>query len=188
MEDLSKSIELFFMERYKGWEGAEQFRGTSERLVRMVDELCWPLDKIEREARKCLEAEFSNKYDEMVVSGPTSVWTLCPHHLLLCNFRVYIGCIPNGKVLGLSKYSRVAKIMGRRPIMQETYVRELADILDTSLKPLGVGVYVIGSHGCMTSRGVEQEEASIATTQLVGNFREAGVKKEFYDIVKRRPV
>ena len=187
MEQLSKQIEEFFKERYKTWDGRVQFNGTAERLVRMIDELCWPIEKIDKEAKKHLKAVFKDGYNEMLLSGPTSVWTFCPHHLLLCNFKVFIGYIPNGEVVGISKLSRVAEIVGRRPIMQEQYVKELVDTLETNLKPKGVGIFVIGSHGCMQARGARQEGVTIATTALRGAFlEEASVKQEFYNMIERR--
>ena len=167
--DLFFGLEEYFKERYSGWEGAEQFEGTGERLQRAYDELCWPIKEIEKQLEKCFEKVFNDGYSEMLVSGPNTVWTLCPHHLLPCKFLVTIGYIPTGKVLGLSKFTRVADILARRPIMQETYSRELADIIMARLLPEGVGVSVLGHHGCMGARGVKQE-VPVTTAVLRGSF------------------
>ena len=181
-----QEMEEFFKDRYKGWSGADQFVGTGDRLGRMVDELCWPPEEIEKGLKGCFNAVFPDPYDEMLVVGPTDVWTLCPHHLVPCNFQVHIGYIPNGRVLGLSKFSRVALLLGKKPIIQEAYSRELADILWTSLKPEGLGVWVVGTHGCMSVRGVKQK-ASVSTSILRGSFLEdPKVREEFFSIVRGR--
>ena len=184
---IAEDIEKFLMVKYEGWEGAEQFKGTADRLVRMVEELCWPIDLINEECKKYFQSTFKDSYDEMLVEGPITAWTLCPHHLLPCKFTVFIGYTPNGNVIGLSKFSRLAVVMAKRPIMQETYSRELADLINLQLKPSGVGVYVIGSHGCMRARGILQQETDVSTSVLLGGFKnEASTRKEFFDIVGRR--
>ncbi len=188
MDSIFNQIEALFKERYKGWDGADQFEGSGERLRRLIDEMCWPMDKIEKEVSKCLKAVFDDKYDEMLVcgqqGGEINVWTLCPHHILPCNLKVKIGYIPVGKVLGLSKFTRIATAYGKRPIMQEQYTRELADLFMGTLEPEGLGVYVTGKHGCMGCRGVNQE-ISIVTSTLRGSFKkDPMVREEFYSICR----
>ena len=182
--DIYDNIEKELTARYKDWAGHRQFEGTGVRLRRMVDELCWPTSRIEREVNECFKAVFPDKYDEMLVSGPTSVWTLCPHHLVPCNFEVHIGYIPSGEVLGLSKFSRVALILGKRPIMQEEYSRDVANAIMEGLKPKGVGVFILGHHGCIGCRGVNQD-VNVSTSILLGEFKtQPEVRSEFYRIVK----
>ena len=184
---LFKELEAFYKERYKGWGGASQFEGTAERLERLVDEMCWVPSRIEEEVSNCFKAAFPDPFNEMLVSGPTSVWTLCPHHLVPCNFLVHIGYVPNGQVLGLSKFSRLALILGKRPVMQEQYNREVADILMEKLKPQGCGVYVVGSHGCISGRGVGQPGIRVSTSVVRGCFYEdPSVKAEFFSICGHR--
>lgn len=123
----------------------------------------------------------------MLVERNISVWTFCPHHILPCHFIVNIGYIPKKEVLGLSKFTRIAIALGKRPVIQEQYTQEVADVLYDSLKPEGLGVYVIGSHGCMACRGVEQPEVDVTTCVLKGSFLTDGtVRKEFYDNILRR--
>lgn len=182
--NIFKEIEKQFIEGYIGWDGAKQFEGTGARLARMYSEMCWPSKKIEEELEKCFKAVFEDKYDEMLVSGPTVVHTLCPHHLVPCQFQVYIGYIPKGMVLGLSKFSRVATLIGKRPIMQEQYTREITDAIMSKLQPLGVCIYVIGSHGCMECRGVLQD-VKVHTSNIEGVFKtDPSTKEEFFKIIK----
>jgi len=186
MMDIFGRIEELFKERYKDWDGVAQFDGSGERLRRLIGEMCWTQGRVLVELDKCFKAVFPDKYDEMLVSGPTSVWTLCPHHLLPVNLKVYIGYIPIGKVLGLSKFSRIAIAYGKLPIMQEQYTRELASVLWDRLNPEGVGVYVVGKHGCMGCRGVKQEDTEISTSTLKGSFKDDPiVREEFYNLCRR---
>jgi GTP cyclohydrolase I len=152
------------------WEGTKQFEGTPARLARMYSELCWSTEKIKHEIDVQFRA-FENGYDEMLVGGPVSVWTLCPHHLLPCHFRVWIGYVPKGKVLGLSKLVRVAETLGHRPTMQEQFGADLVKEIWTRLEPKGLGVSIEGVHGCMTSRGVKQT-VPIWTTSFKGCIKE----------------
>lgn len=185
MADFFDGMERELRKLYYGWEGAEQFIGTASRVRRMTyKEFCWPSDKINAELEKCFKAIFMDDYSEMLVKGPIEVWTLCPHHLMPCKFKVYVGYVPNERVLGLSKFSRVAVILGRRPVMQEMYSKELAEVILTNLKPRGVGVFVIGEHGCMKARGVQQD-ANVTTSVLKGViYDRPEVRAEFYSIVR----
>jgi len=161
----------------------KQLKDTPGRLARMYSEFCWNPDDIEEEISKQFRV-FEDRFDEMLVTGPIVVWTLCPHHLLPVRLNIWVGYVPNGKVLGLSKFARIAIVMGKKPTMQETYTNELADLLLGRLQPKGVGVYAIGMHGCMTSRGVRQV-SSIVTSSLRGCFlKEPATRAEFLSIVK----
>lgn len=171
-------------ERYVGWVGTKQFGRTPERLERMFQEFCWTQEQISYELDKAFEKVFDQPYDEMLVVKPIDVWTLCPHHLLPCHFSVTIGYVPDGKVLGLSKFTRVADILARRPVMQEEYSTELADLFMERLKPKGVAVYIVGSHGCMTARGVKQH-SDVVTSVIRGVFEsQSETRQEFFSICR----
>lgn len=168
---------------YKDWEGVEQFSGTVDRLIRMYEETCWSPERIEDELSKHLKV-FDCDYDQMLVEKDIDVWSLCPHHLVPCNFKVAIGYIPKGKVLGLSKFARIAEVMARRPILQEAYSVEIAKYIMDKLDPKGVAVYIRGKHGCMLTRGIKQD-AWVITSNLQGCFlKEVATREEFYAIVR----
>ena len=183
LEYASKSLVLWLRERYKGWEGTKQFGQTPERLQRLYQEFCWTPEKIKTELSKHFKT-FEDGYDQMLVKRGIEVWTLCPHHLLPCRFSISIGYVPDKRVLGLSKLTRVAEVLAKRPIMQEAYSGELANALMDNLKPRGVAVYVVGDHGCMTSRGVRQH-ANVITSTIRGVFEtEAETRAEFMAICR----
>ena len=167
---------------YEGWEGVKQFKGTPNRLVKMYTDFCWAPNEIQVELDKEFKA-FEDKFNELLVAGPIVVWVLCPHHLLPVELKVTIGYVPNGKILGLSKFARIAEIMGKRPIMQEQYSEELAEELDKRLQPQGVAVFTVGRHGCMVSRGVKQD-VPIVTSVIRGVFKEYPTREEFYAIAR----
>lgn len=184
MNNIPGDIETFFLDKYSNWEGGDQFKGTGERLKRFITESCWDSYRIGNEIEKCLKSVFIDSYDEMLSVRDMEVWTLCPHHLLPCSFNVNIGYIPTGRVLGLSKFTRIAVALGKRPVMQEMYTRELASTLSRGLNPEGIGIYVIGRHGCMSCRGIKQSQSSVTTTILTGTFKEdSEVRQEFYNTV-----
>ena len=186
MLDATNGIVGVLKERYKGWEGAKQFMGTPERLGRMMFEFCWTTEAIFEEVDGAFQKTFDHPYDEMLVVEGISVWTLCPHHLLPCHFMVNIGCVPDGRVLGLSKFARVAEVLARRPIMQEEYSNELAEIFMERLRPKGIAVYVLGVHGCMTARGVRQH-SRVVTSTIRGVFEsQAETRAEFFALCKSR--
>jgi len=185
VEDIFEEAEKRLRKKYYGWEGAKHFKGTGHRLVRACEELCWTNEKIKTELEKCFGAAYVDNYDELLVEGPIEVWTLCPHHLLPCRLTVHIGYIPNELVLGLSKFVRIAIILGKRPVIQEMYTRELANEVQKHLDPKGIGISVTGVHGCMRTRGVRQN-ANVTTSVLTGIIENRlEVRAEFYDLVRR---
>ncbi len=153
---------------YKGWEGVNQLTGTSDRLVRMFSDFCWTPKRIEEELDLHTKL-FEDGYEEVMTIADIEVVTLCPHHLLPCDYKVNITYSPNGYVLGLSKFARLAVILGKRPIMQETYTRELADTIFDRVHPIGVKVSVTGIHGCLKFRGAKQN-APVTTEQFRGTI------------------
>lgn len=184
LKQSANDLVAYLQELYKDWEGVVQFGDTPRRLTSMYQEFCWSPEKIETELKKTFRS-FENGYDEMLVTRPIDVHTLCPHHLLPCFFKVTIGYVPGGKVLGLSKFIRISTVLAKRPIMQEEYTRVLADELEKRLDPKGVAVQVVGSHGCMTSRGVQQH-SEVTTSVIRGAFRDEPVTRaEFMAICNR---
>lgn len=183
--DASADLVACLVGTYKDWSGVTQFKGTPRRVAEMYQEFCWTPSKITAEIDRVCRT-FPDKYNEMLVTGWITVWTLCPHHLLPVGLQVRIGYIPNGRVLGLSKFIRIAETFGKRPIMQEQYSSELADLLMERLEAKGVGVYVRGVHGCMASRGVKQS-VPVTTACLRGVILdESASRAEFYSIVEAR--
>ena len=171
LSDGAEAIVEYLKDLYDDWTGVVQFEGTEDRLIRMYEELCWPVELINNKVEEYLDSKFEDDYSDMLVTGPSDVWTLCPHHLLPCKYSVIVGYIPEKFVLGLSKFHRIAEAIAMRPIIQEQFTREYSDVLMNGLMAKGVAVYVIGAHDCMASRGIKQK----------GNVITSAVRGVFYD-------
>ena len=124
--------------------------------------------------------------DAMVICRNIQFYSLCEHHVFPWWGVAHIGYIPNGRVLGLSKMPRVVEAFSRRFQLQERMTKQIADWMETSLKPLGVGVIVEGVHLCVRMRGIRSQEAEMVTSEMRGVFRkEPEARQEFMDMVRK---
>lgn len=157
---------------------------TAERYAKVMMEFNTPEEVIKSELDRMFSAVFPSSMDELVIARDIEVWMLCPHHLLPVKMKVHIGYLPNGKVLGLSKLPRLAKIIASRPELQENYTKMLADILFERLKPRGVMIVVEGEHLCVRMRGVKDSECVMNTSAVRGEFLNSdSLKREFLSLV-----
>ena len=106
-----------------------------------------------------------SKYNQLVIVKDIDVNLVCPHHLLPVVMKVHIGYVPNGKILGLSKFARVAKDLAR-PITQENYTEQVVEIINKKLEPQFVMAIVVGKHMCMCVRGVLATGSATITNAL----------------------
>jgi GTP cyclohydrolase I len=86
--------------------------------------------------------------------------------------RAHIGYLPRNRVVGISKLARLVQAYAKRLQIQERMTAEIANTLNRVLAPQGVAVIVEGSHGCMTSRGVNQSTSTMVTSRMLGVFRD----------------
>jgi len=127
----------------------------------------------------------AERCDEMVLVKDIPLYSHCEHHLAPIFGTVSIAYIPNGKIVGLSKLSRLADIYARRLQVQERLTNQIADALDKHLMPTGVGVVVKARHLCMESRGICQQGHVTITSALRGVMRESlKARTEFMELVK----
>ncbi|WP_328709094.1 GTP cyclohydrolase I [Microbispora hainanensis] len=108
---------------------------------------------------------------QLVVVGGMSVWSLCEHHLLPMNLEVAIGYLPDGEVIGLSKFGRIAQRYAGRLQVQERFTRQVAEEIAGVVGGKDVAVAVRGTHLCMSMRGVRMEAARTTTLQVGGLFK-----------------
>lgn len=107
-------------------------------------------------------------YDEMVIVRDIPIYSKCEHHLADIFGTATVAYIPNGRIVGLSKLSRVADAYARRLQVQERLTSQIADALETHLQPKGVGVIIRARHMCMESRGICQQGHHTITSALRG--------------------
>ncbi len=123
-------------------------------------------------------------YEGMLVVR-SELTSLCSHHHQTVKGVAYIGIIAGEKLLGLSKYSRIAQWCARRGTLQEELNVMIADAIQKETGSEHVGVYVQATHGCCENRGIKAHSSLTQTTVLRGAFKDdMGTKKEFIDNVK----
>lgn len=162
----------------------ENFADTAARAAKGLHELIHDQRQVEAEVAALLAKTFPAKYTEMVISKHNTTFGVCPHHLLPVIYRISMAYIPTDKVLGLSKLSRLARLIARGPRLQEDLTHELADILHVQLASQGSAVYIEGLHMCMAARGVGAHEARLVTSGVRGIFLEQlATREEFIKLV-----
>jgi GTP cyclohydrolase I len=134
-------------------------------------------------------ASFPNvkKLDEIYTVGPITVRSACSHHLVPILGNCWIGIKPGDRVIGLSKFSRVADWVFSRPHIQEEAVMILADEIERLCEPQGLAILVKAQHYCMKWRGVKEPQTSMVNSVVRGDFRlDPSLKAEFFELVKQQ--
>ena len=95
--------------------------------------------------------------------------------------------IPNGKVIGLSKIPRLIEVFSRRLQIQERLTTQIAETIQKTIEPQGVGVVIEARHLCMMMRGIEKQHSSAVTSSMLGCFREEEeTRSEFLSLIRQR--
>jgi GTP cyclohydrolase IA len=124
-------------------------------------------------------------YDEMIVLRDIAFDSYCEHHMVPFTGRAHIAYIPSNKVVGISKLARLVDVFAKRLQIQEKLTAQIAETLNTVLKPRGVAVVVEASHMCMTTRGVAKPGTVMQTSHLLGSFRsDPRTRQEFFSLLK----
>lgn len=129
----------------------------------------------------------SDGYDELVLVEDIPVRSLCEHHMLPFAGVAHIGYLPDQRILGLSKFARVADFFSHRPQTQERLTKQIAEHLQAQLSPRGVGVVIEAEHMCMSLRGVRAVGARTVTSALFGSLRENPSSRAEFLSLTRRP-
>src|SRR5213078_1561770 len=114
----------------------------------------------------------ASDYDEMVIVKDIDVFSMCEHHLLPFFGKCHVAYLPDKKVVGLSKIPRVVNMFARRLQIQERLTNQIANAIQESINPLGVGVVIEARHLCMAMRGVEKQRSEAVTSAMLGAFRD----------------
>jgi GTP cyclohydrolase I len=166
-------------------DGDHNTQGTAQRVARMyLDEVFkgryGPMPRI---------TEFPNaeRLNELMIIGPMTVRSACSHHLVPILGKLWIGVLPSpgSRLIGLSKYARVADWVMSRPQIQEEAVMQLADLLEARLKPAGLAIVLEADHFCMQWRGVKDAESHMTNSVMRGAFLEnAELRREFLQLMR----
>lgn len=159
-------------------------RETPHRVAKAWAHWCSGYGKNAADILKVFE-DGAEKYDEMVIVKDIPIYSKCEHHLADIFGTATIAYIPNGKIVGLSKLSRLADMFARRLQVQERLTNQIADALEEHLQPKGVGVIIRARHMCMESRGICQQGHHTITSALRGVLKDKPeARAEFMELAK----
>ena len=158
--------------------------GTARRLAKMYfNEIMSGRYEPNPEAT-AFPNDTEGKYEGMLVVR-AELKSMCSHHHQPVSGVAYIGIIAGPKLIGLSKYSRIAQWCARRGTLQEELCMDIAREIESATGSKDVAVYIQATHGCCENRGIMAHSSLTQTTVLHGAFKtDASVKKEFFDNVK----
>ena len=168
-------------------EGDHNTQGTANRIAKMFIKEVFagrysPMPPV---------TEFPNvsHLNELMVIGPITVRSACSHHFCPIMGKVWIGVLPNqnSNLIGLSKYARMTEWIMGRPQIQEVAVIQLADILESKMKPLGLAVVMDADHMCMQWRGVKDSDSKMLNSVMRGTFlKDPNLRREFLSLLGSR--
>ena len=160
----------------------EGLRKTPERVEKSMTWLTrgYAMDPMEM----LKKGTFVEKHESMVLVRDIELYSLCEHHVLPFFGKAHVAYIPNGRIVGLSKLARVVDIYARRLQVQERMTDQIADAVQCTLEPAGVGVVIEAYHLCMMMRGIEKQNSRTVTSAVRGVFREdSKTRDEFLRLV-----
>ncbi len=161
----------------------EGLRETPQRVVKAWKTWFGGYDQDVKDVMKVFE-DGAEGCDEMVIVRDIDVYSHCEHHIAPIFGKCTIAYIPNGKVLGLSKFNRLVDIFARRLQVQERLTTQIADAIEHYLQPKGVFVQITARHLCVESRGVKQNSTT-TTNAIHGVFKtDAAARAEFLNAAK----
>lgn len=131
-------------------------------------------------------AIFDSDNDELVIVQNIELYSMCEHHLLPFVGKCHIGYLPNGKVLGLSKFARIIDMFARRMQIQENLTRQIAEAVQQVTDARGVAVVIEAKHMCMMMRGVEKQNSIMTSSMMLGALRSSqATRNEFLKLIAR---
>ena len=158
--------------------------GTARRLAKMYfnEIMAGRYDPMPKATAFPNDSE--DRYEGMLVVR-SELKSMCSHHHQPVVGTAYIGIIAAEKLIGLSKYTRIAQWCARRGTLQEELANDIAKEIKKATGAKDVGVYIQATHGCCENRGIMAHSSLTQTTVLEGAFKDdAGTKKEFFDNIK----
>lgn len=124
-------------------------------------------------------------YQSLYTTGPISIRSTCAHHLQNIRGSCWVGIVPEGEVIGLSKFNRIVHHICERPQIQEEMTTQIAEALKQYAKTQNIAVVVKAEHFCMSQRGVKEHNSDMSTAVMLGRFLEdPALKSEFYQLLQ----
>ena len=158
----------------------EGLKDTPKRVAKHLIENCTYKDK----SLPVPTLFNSEGYDEIIVLKDISYYSTCEHHAMAFFGTVNFGYLPSKRIIGVSKIVRIVEFFSSRLQIQERLTMQIADALEKSLHPKGLGILVEGIHLCMRARGVKQPNSVMITSAMRGIFRKSdSVRNEFLRLI-----
>jgi len=159
-------------------------KGTARRLAKMyINEIMVGRYEPNPNAT-AFPNDSSDRYEGMLVVR-SELRSMCSHHHQPVTGVAYIGIIAGQKLIGLSKYTRIAQWCARRGTLQEELCNDIAREIEAATGSHNIGVYIQATHGCCENRGIMAHSSLTQTTVLKGAFNDdPATKKEFMDNIK----
>jgi GTP cyclohydrolase I len=159
-------------------------RDTGRRMAKMyINELFegrfTPPPKITAFPNDDVETRFAG-----MLIATAELKSMCSHHHAPVTGKAWIGILPSTKVIGLSKYARLAQWYARRGTLQEELTKQIADGIQKHTGSQDLAVVVVAEHGCCTNRGIMANDSSTWTSVLRGQFFNPSVKQEFFNLIQ----
>ena len=159
-------------------------KGTARRLAKMYFNEIMAGRYDPMPSATAFPNDSDDRYEGMLVVR-SELKSMCSHHHQPVSGVAYIGIIAADKLIGLSKYTRIAQWCARRGTLQEELANDIAREIQSATSAEHLGVYIQATHGCCENRGIMAHSSLTQTTVLRGAFKDdAGTKKEFFDNIK----
>jgi len=159
-------------------------KGTARRLAKMYFNEIMAGRYDPMPSATAFPNDSDERYEGMLVVR-SELKSMCSHHHQPVGGVAYIGIIAAEKLIGLSKYTRIAQWCARRGTLQEELCNDIAREIIAATGATDVGVYVQATHGCCENRGIMAHSSLTQTTVLKGAFNtDPSTKKEFFDNIK----
>ena len=159
-------------------------KGTARRLAKMYFNEIMAGRYDPKPDATAFPNDSEDRYEGMLVVR-SELKSMCSHHHQPVTGVAYIGIIAADKLIGLSKYTRIAQWCARRGTLQEELANDIAREIKAATGATNLGVYIQATHGCCENRGIMAHSSLTQTTVLEGSFKhDPGAKKEFFDNIK----
>lgn len=129
--------------------------------------------------------EEDTQADSMIIVAGIPFYSMCMHHMLPFHGTVDIGYVPNGRILGLSKFARLVDIFAQRFQVQERLTQQILDAIVAHLQPQGVIVVASAEHSCMSARGIKKPGSMTTTSCINGIFRDVPAARQEFLALRR---
>lgn len=184
IDEATEAFELVLDRLLIDRENDPNSKGTARRLAKMYfNEIMSGRYEPSPDAT-AFPNDSADRYEGMLVVR-SELRSMCSHHHQPVAGVAYIGIIAAEKLIGLSKYTRIAQWCARRGTLQEELANDIAREIQKATGARDVGVYIQATHGCCENRGIMAHSSLTQTTVLKGAFKsDPGVKKEFFDNIK----